>query len=137
MPKLELNASLTARLRAIRDAHSANVKTIDHTDPEVAASHKMALDLQLRVRQAIERWIQTVKDEDTAPISNALLAVSSDILEMGLRTASNSPEIRSGIASKYLQRFMHNGIESGLIAMPSVPDAPKKSGLLGPNGEKL
>lgn len=97
----------------------------------------MACRLQLKVRQTVERWIETVKDHDTAPISNALLAVSSDLLEMGLRTATNESVIRSGIASKYLQRFMHNGIESGLLAMPEAPEPVEKSGLLGPDGSPL
>jgi len=141
MGKLALNKSLTARLRAIHEQYKHSRDTIDWSNPEVAASHEMAIQLQLKVRQAVERWIETVKDHDTAPISNALLAVSSDLLEMGLRTATNDPTVRSGIAAKYLQRFMHNGIESGLIAMPELPEqeatAPKKNGLLGPDGSPL
>ena len=144
MTKLELKANLPARLRVIRDRYTRGLAAIDQSKPDIAASHKMALTLQWKVGQAVERWIETVKHEDTALISNALLAVSTDLLESGLRAASNDPAQRSVIASRYLQRFMSTGIESGLLVLPDMPrsepteqdNAPKRT-IYGPNGEPL
>jgi hypothetical protein len=101
----------------------------------------LAIALQYRLRCDIERWIEDNRKEDAADISNALLAVSTDVLETGLRCASEDAAVRGAVIGRYLTQFTHNAIEAGLIKPPVLPPQQQIAenaigrSLLGPDGK--
>jgi hypothetical protein len=134
--KLKILSPLRKRLRALL------VKRDDQkTKAGDNKSWAMAVELQYKIRCDIERWIEDNRKEDAADISNALLAVSTDVLETGLRCASEDPTVRGAVIGRYLTQFTHNAIEAGLIKPPVLPPQQQIAenaigrSLLGPDGK--
>lgn len=144
MAKIKLQATLKQRLAMLAKMRDAGLQEYESSDPK-NPSFKLAVLLRYRVHKQLEQWLEDNKDADATDIANAVLAVCNSVMEAGLRLASANAEHRGAIAGRYLNQFLGNAIDSGLITMPQRPLSPQQDiaenaisrSLIGPDGKPL
>lgn len=141
MAKLKFEKTLRERLAILRKVRDESLRQHNESDQK-NESYKLAVLLRFTLRTRMERWLDEHKDADALDIANAILAVSNDVLETGLRLSSNDAEMRGAVAGRFLNQFVSNATQSGLIEPPgkraAVDRAMKTNqprSLLGPDGK--